>query len=46
MWRVTMVFGNEKKELTGRLTNLRLGELWLMPGEFRAEEATAGMTGL
>ena len=40
-----MVF-RKRKERTDRLLNeLRLGEFWLMPGEFRAEEATAGMTG-
>lgn len=40
-----MVF-RKRKERTDRLLNeLRLGEFWLRPGEFRAEEATAGMTG-
>ena len=40
-----MIF-RKRKERTDRLLNeLRLGEFWLMPGEFRAEEATAGMTG-
>ena len=35
-----MVF-RKRKERTDRLLNeLRLGEFWLMPGEFRAEEAT------
>lgn len=42
---VTMVF-RKRKERTDRLLNeLHLGEFWLMPGAFRAEEATAGMMG-
>ena len=40
-----MVF-RKRKERTDRLLNeLHLGEFWLMPGAFRAEEATAGMMG-
>ena len=40
-----MVFRKRKERTDRLLDELRLGEFWLMPGEFRAEEATAGMTG-
>ena len=41
-----MVFRKRKERTDRSLNELRLGEFWLMSGEFRAEEATAGMTGL
>ena len=40
-----MVFRKRKERTDRSLNELRLGEFWLMSGEFRAEEATAGMTG-
>ena len=40
-----MVFRKRKAETARPVHELCFGEFWLMPGEFRAEEATAGMTG-
>jgi len=41
-----MVFRKRKERTDRSLNELRLGEFWLMPREFRAAEATAGMAGL
>ena len=41
-----MVFRKRKAETDRPINELRLGEFWLMSGEFRTEEAVAGMTGL